>query len=225
MYGYAMRYLRAEQCCSPFGDNDKGVIMQFQHYRVLVIERDSARFSTSWALLQHAGYEVIIATDGITGWQYAFIHYPALIVLDLDVPAMDGFQVLMHLKHTPATSRIPVVLLTDRTWAREWHLAVKLGANLCVCKDQCCGSSVREQWFITMLQRMMRIHEQPAPPARASETLPHTTTAYLDARQSHAVPGRMTMYRVARAPYAHETGHNMPDEPPVLYEREVGSPG
>lgn len=65
--------------------------------------------------LEYEGYSVLEATDGREGVEMAKAHKPDLILLDLMMPEMDGWQVIEALKQRPDTMQIPVVLLTAKT--------------------------------------------------------------------------------------------------------------
>jgi CheY-like chemotaxis protein len=73
--------------------------------------------------LARRGYEVKIAKDGREGLSMAETYLPDLILLDLSLPEMDGFEVLQHLKQDSRMKNIPVIaltahaLLTDRSRA------------------------------------------------------------------------------------------------------------
>ena len=60
-------------------------------------------------------YKVIIATDGKNGIRAAMDHKPDLILLDIIMPVMDGFEVLKRLKEEEKTQSIPVIMLTAKT--------------------------------------------------------------------------------------------------------------
>jgi len=62
--------------------------------------------------LRTAGYTVIVATDGLEGLEKARVERPDLILLDVMMPRMDGFQALEALKRDPTTKAIPVFMLT-----------------------------------------------------------------------------------------------------------------
>jgi DNA-binding response OmpR family regulator len=62
--------------------------------------------------LRTAGYTVIAATDGLEGLEKARVEQPDLILLDVMMPRMDGFQALEALKRDPTTKAIPVFMLT-----------------------------------------------------------------------------------------------------------------
>lgn len=65
--------------------------------------------------LEYEGYSVLEASDGREGFEIAKSHKPDLILLDLMMPEMDGWQVIAALKERPDTEHIPVVLLTAKT--------------------------------------------------------------------------------------------------------------
>ncbi|HEX8906690.1 MAG TPA: response regulator, partial [Longimicrobiaceae bacterium] len=76
-------------------------------------------------MLEHFGYTVILAGDGGEGVRMARESLPDLILMDVSIPVMDGWEATRTLKADPATARIPIValtahaLLTDRERARE----------------------------------------------------------------------------------------------------------
>lgn len=78
--------------------------------------------------LQRAGYEVVTAYDGREALEKVKAENPDLVVLDVMMPYMDGFEVLKHLKADPATAEIPVIMLTakaqDADVFRGWQSGV-----------------------------------------------------------------------------------------------------
>ncbi len=65
-------------------------------------------------LLERDGYSVAEASDGVQALDQVDRHGPDIIVLDLNLPGLDGYGVLTHLRSRPATADIPVVVLTAR---------------------------------------------------------------------------------------------------------------
>ena len=65
-------------------------------------------------LLERDGYDVAEAADGVEALDQVDRYAPDIIVLDLNLPALDGYGVLAHLRSRPATAGIPVVVLTAR---------------------------------------------------------------------------------------------------------------
>ena len=63
--------------------------------------------------LEHAGYQVATAVDGYEALEKVRADRPDMVVLDVKMPYLDGFEVLRHLRADPATSCLPVVMLTS----------------------------------------------------------------------------------------------------------------
>ena len=80
--------------------------------RILIVEDEPALAKLTSFRLKSAGYEVIIAVDGRQGLKMAGKERPDLIVLDLELPVMDGYEVCRRLKDNESLKDIPVVILT-----------------------------------------------------------------------------------------------------------------
>ncbi|MEX8520986.1 MAG: response regulator [Leptothrix sp. (in: b-proteobacteria)] len=80
--------------------------------RILVIEDNEANLELVQYLLEKAGYEVLTARDGAQGATVALQGQPALIICDLQMPVMDGYQVLATLRQEPATCTTTVIAVT-----------------------------------------------------------------------------------------------------------------
>ena len=92
--------------------------------KVLVIDDDSMV-----RLLILEGYQVIEAAYGQAGYAAAISDSPNIILLDLNMAIMDGFQVLNKLKNNPETVRIPVIVLTARIDAESERRCMAAGAT------------------------------------------------------------------------------------------------
>lgn len=79
--------------------------------------------------LQREGYAALEAGDGKTGLELARFRKPALILLDVMLPLMDGFTVCKELERDPGTSLIPVIMLTARGEEVDRILGLELGAD------------------------------------------------------------------------------------------------
>lgn len=79
---------------------------------VLVVDDQQANLKLVGVLLDHAGYDVLPALSGEQALSLATAHQPDLILLDMLMPRMDGFEVCKRLKEDPALTRIPVIFLT-----------------------------------------------------------------------------------------------------------------
>ena len=74
-------------------------------------------------------YQVIFAADGVASIAEARKHMPDLMILDLGLPAGDGFSVLERLKVNERLSSIPVIVLSGRDRVGNWDRAIKAGAK------------------------------------------------------------------------------------------------
>ena len=95
---------------------------------VLIIDDDSAVRTVVNRILTRNGYEVLEAEYGQAGCGRAVSDKPDIILLDLMMPVMDGFQVLSKLKRNPETRDIPVIILTARIDAESEKRCMISGA-------------------------------------------------------------------------------------------------
>lgn len=102
--------------------------MEANSPKVLLIEDDKFLRKAAEATLHRHGFRVVVATNGEEGLKLAHSEKPDLILLDLIMPKMNGFEVLRRLKHEPATSRIPVVVLSNLGQQNDSVMARELGA-------------------------------------------------------------------------------------------------
>ncbi len=92
---------------------------------ILLVEDNELNRDMLSRRLARRGYAVVSATDGEEGHTMARAHQPDLILMDIGLPEMDGWQVTRLLKENPQTARIPIIaltahaLVTDREKARE----------------------------------------------------------------------------------------------------------
>jgi two-component system cell cycle response regulator DivK len=80
--------------------------------KVLIVEDNAANMTLAIFLLQSAGHTVISATDAEAGLTLARDEKPNLILMDIQLPAMDGLEATVLLKRDEATRAIPVIALT-----------------------------------------------------------------------------------------------------------------
>jgi CheY-like chemotaxis protein len=97
--------------------------------KVLVIDDEP---DVRWLIrmsLERAGHDVIVAEDGLRGIALAQRQRPAIIVLDLMMPVMDGYAVLAELGKDARTANVPVVVLSARALPEEEDRATEAGAR------------------------------------------------------------------------------------------------
>ena len=96
---------------------------------ILLIEDSRSEALRVQLTLERFGYRVRVAAGGLAGWRAACAQLPRLILLDVDLPTLDGFQVLSRLKRGHATKNIPVVMLTHRAHVSDVERAIALRAD------------------------------------------------------------------------------------------------
>jgi len=80
--------------------------------KILIIEDNRANMKLASLLVRNAGHTVLCATDAETGLTMARGEQPDLILMDIQLPGMDGLAATVVLKKDPATAAIPVIALT-----------------------------------------------------------------------------------------------------------------
>lgn len=106
---------------------------------ILIVEDSASQALRLQLLLKRAGYDVSIVRDGAEGWQQACSEQPGMILLDINLPTMDGFEVLSRLKTSGSTAAIPIVMLTSLDRIHDVEEAVARGADGYLFKDDCLG--------------------------------------------------------------------------------------
>ncbi len=94
----------------------------------MIVEDEVVQLTALARRLKSAGFEVVAARDGLTAISTARKEQPDLIVLDLGIPAGDGFVVLQRLSMLINTGTIPVIVLSSRTPIGNRDAALKAGA-------------------------------------------------------------------------------------------------
>ena len=94
---------------------------------ILIVEDNEKNIKLVRDLLQFNGYETIEAMTAEEGIEIAGTHHPALILMDIQLPGMDGITALQHLRADPLTKAIPVVAITASVMTAERNEILKAG--------------------------------------------------------------------------------------------------
>ena len=97
--------------------------------KILVVDDEPDALELVGFNLKAAGYEVVTADDGTDALKKARQHAPDLILLDVMLPEVDGLEVCKLLRRDPATSQIPVIMLTAKAAEIDRVLGLELGAD------------------------------------------------------------------------------------------------
>lgn len=104
--------------------------------KILFIEDETALQKTFGDILKKEGYEMASALDGENGLKSAKAKGIDLILLDLILPKVNGFEVLKQLKGDPKTKNIPIIVLTNLEGIKDVDKALELGATTYLVKSQ-----------------------------------------------------------------------------------------
>jgi two-component system cell cycle response regulator DivK len=95
--------------------------------KILLVEDDEMNRDMLSRRLERRGYEVVIAVDGGQGLRLAQSEAPDLILMDMSLPGLDGWQAARQLKAVPATQAIPILALTAHAMAGDREKALEAG--------------------------------------------------------------------------------------------------
>jgi DNA-binding response OmpR family regulator len=97
--------------------------------KILVIEDDPAISRLVDYSLRHEGYEVITAANGLEGINKAHKEAPDLVILDVMLPGMDGFEICHRLKSEPDTASLLILMFSAKAQEIDKNTGLKVGAD------------------------------------------------------------------------------------------------
>ena len=97
--------------------------------KILVIEDDPIALRFARYTLQQEGYQVITAPNGLEGLSKAQTHNPDVIILDIMLPGVDGFELCHRLRAATGTARIPILMLTAKAQESDRQTGLQVGAD------------------------------------------------------------------------------------------------
>lgn len=96
---------------------------------VLLVEDNEDNLVVYRTILEHVGYKVIEARDGEEGVLQARQHHPDLILMDISIPKIDGWEATQRLKADARTREIPIIALTAHALEEDRQKAVQAGCD------------------------------------------------------------------------------------------------
>jgi two-component system response regulator CpxR len=197
-----------------------GAVAATRQTRVLLIDDDAELCALMTEVLSSHGYDVVTAADGAAGLEIALKARPDLVILDVMMPRLDGFDVLRHLRRQ---SRAPVIMLTARTTPEDRIQGLNVGADDYLAKPFIVGELLARIRAVlrrshpvsaqTMAIGSLRIDRTRRRAWAASEEIPLTATEFdlleLLTESSGTIVSRDT---IARALYGRDT---------TAYERAI----
>ena len=136
--------------------------------KILAVEDDPSVLEVTKKRLEIAGYEVITASEGLEGLKKARSENPDLILLDLILPNLNGYQICSMLKQDRKYRNIPIVMFTSLSREKDIKEGFKAGADAYVAKPYDSGALLFH--IKTLLEQ--RPKEKPAPSAPAPKKKP-----------------------------------------------------
>lgn len=125
-------------------------IDRVQHERVIVVADDSISVRKFVGrMLEKGGYRVKLASDGLEAAELIAQHGCHLVITDLEMPRMTGYELMAQLRQSPTTRRIPVMVVTSRAGAKHRDRAMKEGAAAFLTKP------VQEDQLLAAVEQLM----------------------------------------------------------------------
>jgi chemosensory pili system protein ChpA (sensor histidine kinase/response regulator) len=125
-------------------------IDRVQQERVIVVADDSISVRKFVGrMLEKNGYRVMLAGDGLEAAELVSLHGCHLVITDLEMPRMTGYELMAQLRQSPGTRRIPVMVVTSRAGAKHRDRAIKEGAAAFLTKP------VQEDQLIAAVEQLM----------------------------------------------------------------------
>jgi CheY-like chemotaxis protein len=97
--------------------------------KILLVEDNEMNRDMLSRRLERKGYQVVMATDGQEGLAMAQSQTPALVLMDMSLPVLDGWEATRKLKEDPATRAIPVIALTAHAMSGDRERALEAGCD------------------------------------------------------------------------------------------------
>ena len=116
---------------------------------ILVVEDNEPSRDALSRRLTRRGYRVTMAADGREGVECAHASHPDLILMDLGLPVIDGWEATRQLKAHPATRHIPIIVLSAHATTHDRELALEAGGNDFETKP------IRFQDLLTKIERLV----------------------------------------------------------------------
>ncbi|WNZ27371.1 response regulator [Leptolyngbya sp. NK1-12] len=131
----------------------QGSITGYQGHRhtILIVDDRWENRSVIVSLLEPLGFEVLEADNGKMGWETALAHKPSVIITDLMMPVMDGYQLLKHIRESDALSDVIAIASSASVFESNQQEAIDAGANVFLPKP------VQADLLLQILQQQLKL--------------------------------------------------------------------
>ena len=110
-------------------DHDTSAPTSSPDHRILLVEDNVDLRAYIGKMLSRFGHTVMTAVDGLDGWEHVQTDLPDLVVTDIMMPRMDGYELINRIKHTDRTRQIPVILITAKSELESKLEGLEKGAD------------------------------------------------------------------------------------------------
>jgi CheY-like chemotaxis protein len=97
--------------------------------KILLVEDNEMNLDMLSRRLERRGYQVIIAMDGATGVAMALTDHPDLILMDMSIPVLDGWEATRRIRASESISQLPIVALTAHAVSGDRERCLEAGCN------------------------------------------------------------------------------------------------
>jgi two-component system, cell cycle response regulator DivK len=97
--------------------------------KILLVEDNEMNRDMLTRRLQRRGYEVVVAVDGAQGLAMVQSETPAIVLMDISLPVLDGWEATRRLKMAPETKSIPVIALTAHAMSGDRERCIEAGCD------------------------------------------------------------------------------------------------
>ncbi len=132
------------------GEGASGVTILDTVPTVMVVDDSLTVRRVTQRLLMREGYEVILAKDGVDALEQLQDRAPDVMLVDIEMPRMDGFDLTRNVRSDPRFKEIPIIMITSRTADKHRSYANQLGVNLYL------GKPYNEEALLAHIAEFMR---------------------------------------------------------------------
>jgi CheY-like chemotaxis protein len=122
--------------------------------KILLVEDNEMNWDMLSRRLRRRGYEVVVATDGRQGVELALAEVPDLILMDMGLPVLDGWEAARQIKQTSGIQAIPIIALTSHAMRGDREKALSAGC------DDYDVKPIDFPRLIEKIQQLLDLHEE-----------------------------------------------------------------
>ena len=120
---------------------------------VMVVDDSVTVRKVTTRLLERAGMNALTAKDGVDALTQLQEHRPDIILLDVEMPRMDGFEVATLVRHDERMKDLPIIMITSRTGEKHRQRAMAIGVN------EYLGKPYQESLLLETINRLVKVHD------------------------------------------------------------------